>query len=391
MSLYKIVFDSVAPLTSGASIASVLIDSAGNLLQSLTTSNGQSLSVNLSSEYVQDTAFDPSQYGAQIWAVRHDANTTIATLDGNMAPFQLDANGALKVSGSFSVSFTAEHNEDAASSSGDSLIGIAAVRQDVLATDTSATGDYSFVKVDALGELYVHDTDVKAQLVSANVSLSSLATLVKAEDAAASSGDPGVQPLLVRQDTLAASTSADGDYGSFKSNNLGELYVHDTDVKAQLVSANSSLSTIAAGLKAEDSVAASGDSGMPAWAVRRDAAVSSVSAAGDYSEIQVSGTGEVRTMLAHDSGLLQQVITVATVTAAAIPASPLANRKSILVQNLSDKVIYVGSSTTTADQAATGGYEIPNGGEREFLYGPNTVLYAICGTAGKKIAVIESR
>lgn len=43
--------------------------------------------------------------------------------------------------------------------------------------------------------------------------------------------------------------------------------------------------------KAEDAVAASGDSGVAVWAVRRDAVVSSASASGDYNEITVNKYG----------------------------------------------------------------------------------------------------
>lgn len=46
-----------------------------------------------------------------------------------------------------------------------------------------------------------------------------------AEDAAAANGDLGLPILVVRQDTLAPSTSADGDYGFMKVNQNGELYV----------------------------------------------------------------------------------------------------------------------------------------------------------------------
>lgn len=48
--------------------------------------------------------------------------------------------------------------------------------------------------------------------------------LGKAEDAAASSGDTGVAILAVRQDTLASSTSADGDYSWVKQDQLGAQY-----------------------------------------------------------------------------------------------------------------------------------------------------------------------
>lgn len=47
----------------------------------------------------------------------------------------------------------------------------------------------------------------------------------KAEDSAHSSGDIGQYVLSVRQDVLASSTSADGDYQSFKTDSLGSLWV----------------------------------------------------------------------------------------------------------------------------------------------------------------------
>jgi len=46
-----------------------------------------------------------------------------------------------------------------------------------------------------------------------------------AEDSAHVSGDLGTQTLAVRQDTLASSTSTDGDYASLKVNAAGALYV----------------------------------------------------------------------------------------------------------------------------------------------------------------------
>lgn len=49
----------------------------------------------------------------------------------------------------------------------------------------------------------------------------------KAEDSAAVSGDIGSFVLAVRQDTLANSVSADGDYGAFKLNSVGALWVQN--------------------------------------------------------------------------------------------------------------------------------------------------------------------
>ena len=60
--------------------------------------------------------------------------------------------------------------------------------------------------------------------VNADISVSSGAE--KAEDSAHVSGDIGQYVLAVRQDTLAASVDADGDYASLKVDALGALYVN---------------------------------------------------------------------------------------------------------------------------------------------------------------------
>lgn len=49
----------------------------------------------------------------------------------------------------------------------------------------------------------------------------------KAEDAAHTTGDIGSYVLSVRQDALAGSTDADGDYQSFKTDALGALWVNN--------------------------------------------------------------------------------------------------------------------------------------------------------------------
>ena len=47
-----------------------------------------------------------------------------------------------------------------------------------------------------------------------------------AEDAAHVSGDLGIEVLAVRQDSLASSVSADGDYGTLKLDSIGRLWVN---------------------------------------------------------------------------------------------------------------------------------------------------------------------
>lgn len=87
---------------------------------------------------------------------------------------------------------------------------------------TLTAGKYSGLSMTTAGEL--------------RVSISSGGIQGYAEDAAATSGDAGVQVLAVRQDTLASSTSADGDYASLKEDSLGRLYVVDAPSTAGLLS-----------------------------------------------------------------------------------------------------------------------------------------------------------
>lgn len=56
------------------------------------------------------------------------------------------------------------------------------------------------------------------------------ATILKYEDNPVSSGDAGIQLLTQRQDTLAVSTSANGDYQPLKTNDAGALYVTDVNL-----------------------------------------------------------------------------------------------------------------------------------------------------------------
>lgn len=66
-----------------------------------------------------------------------------------------------------------------------------------------------------------------------------------AEDSAHTTGDTGGFVLAVRQDTLAASTDADGDYAAFKVDSVGSLYTKDTDAAALLTTIDADTGSIA--------------------------------------------------------------------------------------------------------------------------------------------------
>lgn len=98
--------------------------------------------------------------------------------------------------------------------------------------------------------------------------------ILKQEDAAAAGADAGVGILAKRQDSFGAQTNQDGDYAIPSTNSFSILY---TDIRfAAQSSAADGL------LKLEDSAAASGDAGVLSLGVASDGTGAATAAAGDY-------------------------------------------------------------------------------------------------------------
>lgn len=290
----------------------------------------------ISGRYLEDAAHTTGDAGLHILAVRQDTIASLVDTDGDYASLKVNAQGALYVQQVGDISLVSEYAEDSAHVSGDVGQFILAVRNDAEASLVGTDGDYAPLQVDANGRLKV------ATVV--NVEPSDAEFL---EDAAHASGDAGLHVLAVRQDTLVSSTSADGDYASFKVTDVGELYVHDVDANATLVTIDTSLNNIETDIAAietelldqglsldsidtslnniETDVAAietelldqgttldtisteiqslthaedvshvSGDVGIMSLAVRNDADASLVSADGDYAPLQVDSIGRLK-------------------------------------------------------------------------------------------------
>lgn len=410
-------------LADGDSLAAYLTDAAGNLLTSTLVGAKQSLDTLDAADKAEDDAHASGDMGQFSLAVRRDTPTSGTSADGDYASFNVNASGELythdgdvktelqsvnTVLGTIDTSLnnietdtgnistntstiagdttsidstltSLAKAEDVAHVSGDFGMMSLAVRNDTPGSLVSADGDYAPLQVDANGNLRV------AGSISVDFSYD------YAEDAAASSGDIGAFVLAVRQDSLASSTSADGDYAAFKVNAAGELYIHDTDANASLDNiesyTNTMNSTLSALSKAEDAAHVSGDQGVQVLAVRKDAAGSNVSADGDYASLVQWSNGELKVVDIANSSVLQAQVTVGT-TAVALPASPLANRKSLVIQNTSSATIFIGSATVTTS-GATVGIQLLKGGSMEIDAGPSCIVYAIAGSAGNNIAVLE--
>lgn len=335
---------------------------------------------------------------------KHQIAANPASLvDGDsIASYLVDSAGALLTSTligasqRLDVNSPSEHLDGAAYAAGtDYLMSAGAVDE---------SGNWQPLNINAAGAL----------LVDAQVNFAG----DYAEDSAHVSGDIGLFSLSVRRDARSSGTSADGDYASFNTNAVGELWVKDADALAQLVLANASLDAIEASVasidtkastiitntgntatsvasidstllalsKAEDAVHASGDRGIQSLAVRKDAQGSNA-ADGDYTSLLTWSEGSLKVVDVSNGAILQQQVAVST-TAAQVPAANLANRKSLMLQNTGSSKIWVGSATLTSTGAASG-IELPANSFIELECGPAVAVYAKTNAGSGQLNVLE--
>lgn len=158
----------------GDSIVALMKDAAGNALV-VTASRLQTIDA---AAKTGNTASAVSDVGQQMLAVRQDVAGTIATASGNYAPLQVDSTGALRISGSLSLS--SQYQEDAAHVSTNQGLFVLAVRSDVPTAGTNADGDYAAATTDSLNRLWVNDTHNVGQAVAATAVTTTAASLYTA-------------------------------------------------------------------------------------------------------------------------------------------------------------------------------------------------------------------
>ncbi len=184
-----------------------------------------------------------------------------------------------------------QYTEDAAAAANPVGTALMLVREDARAgTLTSADGDNVAARGNNRGELYVKDTDAASLLTT-------LTAIVQNEDDAHDSTDSGVMALAVRRDTAASGASADGDYATLNTDASGRLWTRDDLSLSELENITNNTNTLAQIARDEDSAHVSQDYGVPMLAVRRDTAAVGSGTDGDYSTVNVDGSGRV---WAHD-------------------------------------------------------------------------------------------
>lgn len=261
------------------------------------------------------------------------------------------------INASVTVSNTSNYAEDSAHVDADPGTFVLAVRNDAAAaTLTSADGDYSPIAVDEKGRVFVvADLDVTS-------------SAEKVEDTAAANADVLAAIAVVRQDSLASSVSADGDYGWAKMNSVGALW------------------TAPVGTVADDAA----DTQNPVKVGSRafgGGVLTAVSATGDRADLLSDLYRRVYINDAPSVAVQSTLVTVGT-SAVALPTTALAGRTRMIIQNISNNKIWVGPSGVTTS-GSTSGILIGKGNSLALEAGQNVTYYAIAGGAGNDVVVFE--
>jgi len=187
---------------------------------------------------------------------------------------------------------------------------------------------------------------------------------------AAFGGGYGFSLYGVRQDAGGSPVSADGDAHPLVFNNDGEL-----KVAADLTSS-----------VADDDA----DSGNPikvgGRGVTTASALGALSATGDRFDLLGDLYRRVFTNDSHNVGWQTSTATIAT-TALELAATPLAGRKSVIIQNQGSQPIYVGEANTVT---TANGIRIPKGASMTFEFGEALDVWAIAPSGSQDIRVIEA-
>lgn len=147
-----------------------------------------SINVNGTDVYDEDSAHSSGAKGSLSLVVRKDTPGSLVDADGDYAPLQVDDQGRLRVAGS--ISLDGQYSEDSVHTSGNIGIYNLAVRSDVPAIGSSASGDYASQTVDAYNRLWVNDAP--------NISMTATAATVTTTSALLIASLAGRKKLMIQ-------------------------------------------------------------------------------------------------------------------------------------------------------------------------------------------------
>lgn len=387
----------------------------------------------------EDAIHVSGDVGVMLLAVRNDAATPLAG-DGDYIPLQVNAGNELRVIDSVARTFLALINtrqtdgsqvtqvSDVIPGTGsinlgkpytgqvvvDGDVGVLALtmRTDGISDINAGVGEYSLLAVTKKGHAYVNlRSEASGQEIS------------KADNATRVVGDFGFQALGVRNDFGTTLIAADNSYGPQALDLRGGAHIvgnidHDkvdigNPVKIGGKATTGTPANVATGdrvdahfdlkgrlghflclqdgaevVKLEDAVHASGDPGIMALFVRKDAQGTLSGTDGDYTTAQIDAVGNLRVVnsavAAFDHGSKSSIGTSAV--ALIVASTPAKIGVLVKAARRNSDIVYIGNSDVTAGTAdATDGLEL-FAGESVFIEIDNVnKLFAIAGATGQKV------
>lgn len=219
------------------------------------------------------------------------------------------------------------------------------------------------------GTLITHTTDGAKEALDVNV-IGTSDSGVFEEDSAHTSGDRG-QFVLAVQTASQGALATDGDYAPFQVDSQGRLRViADIDLIGDLVG--------------DDQADTEDPLKVGSRTYDQASALSAVSAAGDKANL---ASDLYRRIFVNDAPNISMTAASVSVglTEVALPASALAGRTRIMIQNKGDKSIYLGpTGVTTAS-----GIEVSKGGTFTMELGQAIALFGISSAAAQDVRVVQ--
>lgn len=276
---YAVLTDATAENNAG-------VDASGHLQVDIAA---DSVGIGGGTQYTEDVPAVADPVGNQIIARRRDTPPAETTLDGDNVALNATNKGELYVKHIDAVPVTDNGGNLSIDWAG-TVPPIGAGTEAAALRVTVATDSTGVLSIDDNGGAITVDNGGTFAVQADSVIPGTGATnLGKAEDAVHTGGDVGVMALAVRKDADTAS-ALDGDYHSLLLDATGFLKVNAKDATVTSVVPGTAAANLG---KAEDAVHATGDVGVMALAVRKDA--DSASALdGDYHSLLVDPTGYLK-------------------------------------------------------------------------------------------------
>jgi hypothetical protein len=247
-------------------------------------------------QYNIDDVASATAAGTVALVVRKDTGASLAGTDGDVTGLQVDANGALRVTGGGGGT---EYTVDAAAPAAPTGATFVMERDDALSALTEVEGDWTNPRANANGALWVKQdgtavvdgsgvtqpvsnagltalngaiagTEVQVDVLTmptvtvnahavtnagtfatqvdgaALTALQLIDNLVLAEDAAHASADPRELALAVRRDTAAVGSGTDGDNSTLNVDATGRLWAHVGTIDAGTITTVSTVTAVTA-------------------------------------------------------------------------------------------------------------------------------------------------